>query len=195
MQPAQDATKSTNQPGRAIPAPYDSAGLPMEPVTIGTTVVVKGKISGDEPLYIEGTIQGEITVPEHRVTIGRKAHVAADIRAKTVVIMGSVRGNVHGADLVEVRRDASVTGDISTQRIRIEEGATLKGSVAVQAIQGQAAADDPSSKDAQPRPVLVESHKTSAASEHAEAPKARAAAASSGDARPVVGSSVLLQPE
>jgi cytoskeletal protein CcmA (bactofilin family) len=113
--------------------PVKTAGAPMEQATIGRSLVIKGEISGGESLYIDGRVEGTINIPENRVTIGRNGMVAADVNAREVVIMGKVQGNVICGDRLDIRSDGSVTGDVVTQRISVEDGAILKGSVQVQA--------------------------------------------------------------
>ncbi len=104
---------------------------PVDQATIGRTLVIKGEISGSEALYIDGRIEGKITMPESRVTIGRNGKVDASIQAREVVIMGKVTGNIECSDRVDIRAEGSVSGDISTARISVEDGAALKGGIQV----------------------------------------------------------------
>ena len=103
----------------------------VEQATIGRSLVIKGEISGGESLYIDGRIEGSIEFADHRVTIGRNGNVQANIRARDVVIMGKVKGNIQCSDRVDIRSEGALTGDIVTQRISVEDGALLKGSVQV----------------------------------------------------------------
>jgi cytoskeletal protein CcmA (bactofilin family) len=116
---------------KSAPASFDSAMAAVEPAVIGASLLIKGEISGVESLHIDGRIEGTITFPEHRVTIGRKGNVVANIKARDVVVMGRVEGNIEGGDRVDIRGEAWIRGDIVTQRISIEDGAVVKGSVAV----------------------------------------------------------------
>ena len=84
----------------------------MDQATIGRTLVIKGEISGSESLYIDGRIEGKITMPESRVTIGRNGKVDASIQAREVVVMGKVNGNIECSDRVDIRAEGSVNGDI-----------------------------------------------------------------------------------
>lgn len=104
---------------------------PVDQATIGRTLVIKGEISGSEALYIDGRIEGKIIMPESRVTIGRNGKVDASIQAREVVIMGKVTGNIECSDRVDIRAEGSVSGDISTSRISVEDGAALKGGIQV----------------------------------------------------------------
>lgn len=111
--------------------PTSFAGPATEHATIGRSIVIKGELSGQEPLFVDGTVEGAIRFPDHRVTIGRFSKVSADITAKEVVVMGSVKGNICCGDLLDVRAESYIEGEITTQRIRIDDGAVLKGSVEV----------------------------------------------------------------
>ena len=115
---------NTFNPVKTVTAPVDQA-------TIGRTLVIKGEITGSEALYIDGRIEGKINMPESRVTIGRNGKVDAGIQAKEVVVMGKVNGNIECSDRVDIRSEGSVSGDISTVRISVEDGAALKGGIQV----------------------------------------------------------------
>lgn len=114
--------------------PWDSpsVGPVTEHATIGSSIVIKGEVSGQEALFIDGTVHGAIHFPEHRVTVGRRSRVEANIRAREVVVMGSVKGNIHCGDLLDVRAESHIQGEIVTRRVRIDDGAILKGSVEIE---------------------------------------------------------------
>jgi len=111
--------------------PIKTVTAPVDQATIGRTLVIKGEITGSEALYIDGRIEGKITMPESRVTIGRNGKVDASISAREVVVMGKVTGNIECSDRVDIRSEGSVTGDVSTARISVEDGAVLKGGIQV----------------------------------------------------------------
>src|SRR5438876_125624 len=123
--PKQQYTPSTLNPV----APVKTVTSPIEQATIGRTVVIKGEVSGSESLYIDGRVEGTVIVKDHRVTVGRNGVVAANISAREVVIMGKVTGNIECTDRVDIRSEGSLTGDIVSQRISVEDGAMLRGSV------------------------------------------------------------------
>lgn len=125
-------TQTTQTPSIPTYNPVRTVTAPTEQGAIGRTIVIKGEVSGSEPLYIDGCIEGKIHFADHRVTIGRHGTVAANIDAKEVVIMGSVKGNIHCTDRVDIRAEGTLTGDVVTRRISVEDGAVLKGSVQVQ---------------------------------------------------------------
>ena len=111
--------------------PVKTTTAPIEQATIGRSLVIKGEVSGAEALYIDGRIEGKITLTDHRVTIGRNGTVQADITAREVVVMGKVTGNIECTDRVDIRSEGVVNGNVSTIRISVEDGAVLKGGIQV----------------------------------------------------------------
>jgi cytoskeletal protein CcmA (bactofilin family) len=135
------------------PNPYNpikTVTAPVDQSTIGRTLSIKGEICGTEALYVDGKIEGKITMPESRVTIGRNGKVDASIQAKEVVVMGKVTGNIECTDRVDIRSEGSVHGDISTVRISVEDGASLKGGIQVRSEGKQNGKQE--SKQDQPKP-------------------------------------------
>src|SRR5208337_1761725 len=111
--------------------PVKPATSPMDQANIGRSLVIKGEVTGAESLFIDGRVEGTISFPDNRVTIGRNGNVAANITAKEVVIMGKVQGNVEASDRLDIRSEGVLSGDVITHRISVEEGAILKGGVEV----------------------------------------------------------------
>ncbi len=142
--------------------PSKTVSVPVEQATIGRSVVIKGEVSGTESLYIDGRIEGTVNFAEHRVTIGRNGSVAANISAREVVILGKVQGNIQCSDRLDIRSEGALTGDVVTQRISVEDGAILKGSVQVRAVehnkshaQKQAQAESKPAVTEQPKAAAV----------------------------------------
>jgi cytoskeletal protein CcmA (bactofilin family) len=96
---------------------------------IGKSVVIRGELSGNEDLYIDGDIEGTVTLPESRLTIGPNARVRADLSVRDVIIFGHLTGNVQATGRVDLRQSALVNGDILAGRLSIEESAILSGRV------------------------------------------------------------------
>jgi cytoskeletal protein CcmA (bactofilin family) len=96
---------------------------------IGKSVIIRGELSGNEDLYIDGDVEGTVTLPESRLTIGPNARVQADLSAREVVIFGHLTGNVQATGRVDLRQSALVKGDILAGRLSIEESAVLTGRV------------------------------------------------------------------
>ncbi len=96
---------------------------------IGRSIVLKGEMSANEDLLIEGQFEGTVNLQDHCLTIGANGKVKAEIQARQVIILGSVTGNVNAREKIEVRRSGNVTGDLTSASIAIEEGAYFKGSI------------------------------------------------------------------
>ena len=107
---------------------------------VGKSVVIKGEISGSEDLYIDGEVDGSVDLRSHSVTIGPNGKVKASVSAKSIVVQGKVDGSLTASDRLDLRKTAVVTGDVTTQRIAIEEGAFLKGKVDIQKEAGKGTA-------------------------------------------------------
>jgi cytoskeletal protein CcmA (bactofilin family) len=99
---------------------------------LGPSLHVKGEISGNEDLYIEGTVEGLVHLDEGKLTVGVTAKLTADVLAGEVIVYGSVKGNVRGTGKIEIKKDGSVNGDLTTAQIIIEDGAYFKGSIEIE---------------------------------------------------------------
>jgi len=98
---------------------------------LGAGLHVKGEISGNEDLSIDGTVEGLVHLEDRKLTIGASARVTADVIAREVVVYGNVKGNLRARDRIEIKKDGSVVGDLTTARIMIEDGAYFKGSIEI----------------------------------------------------------------
>lgn len=96
---------------------------------LGKNVTVKGQIFAREDLTIDGEVEGTVECHEHRLTIGPNARVQAGLKAREIVIHGSIHGNVDAVDKIDIKKEAKLVGDIKTSRIVIEDGAYFKGSI------------------------------------------------------------------
>jgi cytoskeletal protein CcmA (bactofilin family) len=143
--------------------PVKTTSVPVEQATIGRTLVIKGELSGAEALYIDGRVEGKITLPDHRVTIGRNGSAQANITAREVVVLGKVNGNIDCTDRVDIRAEGSVTGDVTTMRISVEDGAVLKGGIQVKSGEQKQHQAQSQSKPAETKPAVTELPKTMAA--------------------------------
>ena len=128
VRPATPAVPSYDPPVRTATASASTA-TSADQATIGKSLVVKGEVTGSESLYIDGKVEGAINLPGNRVTVGRNGQVAANITAREVVVLGKVRGNISASDRVDIRSEGSLTGDVTAQRISIEDGAFFKGGI------------------------------------------------------------------
>lgn len=122
---AQHANKASRSERR-------SSGSGLDAVSIGKSVIVKGELSGNEDMTIEGRIEGKVDLHQHVLTIGPNAKLNAQIAAKTVVVIGEVKGNITASDKITIREQGSVDGDVSAPRVAIAEGAHFRGSIDMQ---------------------------------------------------------------
>jgi len=98
---------------------------------IGKSLSIKGELSGNEDIYVDGQLDGSIQLPGNNVTVGPNGRVKADITAKNLTVGGTLDGNVHASERTELRKTAVVNGDVQTRRIAIEEGAYFKGKLEI----------------------------------------------------------------
>ena len=96
---------------------------------IGKSITIKGDLSGNEDLQIDGTVEGRIDLPNNQLTIGAEGRVKAEVHAKSVVVVGHVTGNLSAADRIQVEATGIVDGDVKAPRLVIQEGAMLHGAV------------------------------------------------------------------
>ena len=143
------------EPPAASPAPGSSSPVPFSvpspsrlgsspsrsSARLGASIQIKGHVTGDEDLQIDGKVDGPISLRGHELTVGTTAQLNSEIHAGEVVVAGKVVGNVHARGRVDIKKDGSVTGDISTARISIEDGAHFKGRIEIDPTKSQAAAD------------------------------------------------------
>ena len=103
-----------------------------EMTLIGQSVVIKGEVSCDGDLCIDGQVEGTIDPKGNRLNIGPNGRVKANVIARAVVVQGKLEGNIQASERVDLKQSAIVVGDVVTQRISIDEGAYIKGSVDIQ---------------------------------------------------------------
>ena len=98
---------------------------------LGSSLQVKGEISGTEDLLIEGPVEGLIQLDGRKLTVGTEARLTANINAREVVVYGYVKGNVRATGKIEIKKGGSVNGNLTTAQIMIEEGADFKGTIEI----------------------------------------------------------------
>jgi len=96
---------------------------------IGSTMVIKGELSADEDLIIEGQIEGTIAHHKKRLTVGEKGRVKADIHASSVIVLGQLIGDIYSEGMVSLAKGADVKGNIFCTRLFVEDGARFKGNI------------------------------------------------------------------
>ena len=124
-EPQSRAPQTTPQTPVRPPEPTRNKDIAV----IGPTIAVKGEITGKENLEIQGTLEGTINMTEHRVTVGNKGCVKADVHAKSIHVAGEVEGNLFGDDEVVLRESGRLLGNITAARVTLEDGSKFKGSI------------------------------------------------------------------
>src|SRR5689334_7578190 len=135
-QPAQPVSPAVAAAAPNIPAPTSQKETPKvsDPYRadvghIGKSVQIRGELTGSEDLYLDGEIEGTIDLRDHSLIIGPNGRIKASISARDLTVHGKVEGNVNATGRVELRKSCTLVGDVSTQRIVIEDGAFFKGAI------------------------------------------------------------------
>lgn len=132
---APEATRRESAPVTPVAQPVSAPRPVIETegsrsgAMVGKSVVLKGQIISREDLYIDGEVEGTVELPEHRLTVGPHGRVQAGIKAREIVVLGTVTGNAEASDKIDIRKEARLIGDLKTARISIEDGAFFKGSI------------------------------------------------------------------
>lgn len=98
---------------------------------LGGSMTLKGELTGNEDLTIEGQFDGTINLKDYCVTIGQNGQVKADVTARQVVVSGKLDGKINAREKIEIHRTGSVVGDLISAGVAIEEGAYFKGSIEI----------------------------------------------------------------
>jgi cytoskeletal protein CcmA (bactofilin family) len=98
---------------------------------IGKSIVIKGDVSGSGDVYLDGELEGSVELLDGNFTVGSEGCIRANLQARSIVVQGRVDGNLYGLERAELKKSATVVGDICTPRIAIEDGAFLEGNVRV----------------------------------------------------------------
>ena len=131
----------TPAPPSPAPAQRFPAQQPAADHSVFTTgITIRGEISGPDAIYVDGTIEGAINIPGERVTVGPNGVVSGTskapcITAREIIVIGAVRGNIIATDRLEIRASGSVVGNVSTQRLKIEEGSHFQGGIEIRELE------------------------------------------------------------
>jgi cytoskeletal protein CcmA (bactofilin family) len=126
--PAKTATASSPAPtGPALSGAPASSSRAAACISQG--IKIKGEVTGSEDLFVDGLIDGKLSLTNGSLTIGPNGHVKADVHAREVIVRGKIDGKVSGRDKVQLWSTGEVTGEVQTERLSIEDGASLRGKV------------------------------------------------------------------
>ena len=121
--------KDENSKPKSPPLGKSPIEQSKEQAVIGPSIIIKGELSGEEDLMIQGRVEGTIELKNNNVTVGRTGHIKADIYGKVISIEGEVQGNLFGEEKVVIRESGVVRGNMRTPRFSLEDGARFKGSI------------------------------------------------------------------
>jgi cytoskeletal protein CcmA (bactofilin family) len=153
------------RPAAPAPAPAPVAGPSSshEPprrtdrATIGPSIFIKGDLSGEEDLVIEGRVEGKVDLKQNNVTIGKNGKVKADVFGRVVTIEGEVTGNVYAREQAILRQSGAIQGNIQAPRVILEDGSRFKGSIDMEPKETGAG-----SREHRPEPSRVETNREEA---------------------------------
>jgi cytoskeletal protein CcmA (bactofilin family) len=112
-----------------------------ELANIGKSITIKGDLTGNEDLVIDGNIEGRVDLPNNQLTIGPDGKIKADVHAKSAVVVGHVTGNLSATERIEVQASGIVDGDVRAPRLVVHEGAVLNGAVEMTEVKRQISAE------------------------------------------------------
>lgn len=130
-------------------APRNPAPPVREQAVIGSSICIKGDLTGEEDLSIEGRLEGKIELRRHTVVIGKNGRIKGDIYGKVITVEGTVEGNLYGEEQLMVRQSGTVRGNIVAPRVVLEDGSNFKGNIDMSPKEKSAAASAPD------KPVIV----------------------------------------
>ncbi len=124
----QDSDRDTQgwKPGSA---PATQAGGRTDIAVIGRSIRINGDLCGEEDLRIEGDVTGTVQLKNNTLTIGSEGKISANVYAKSVTVDGLMEGDIYGSERVNIRKNATVNGNITAPRVSLEDGAKFKGSI------------------------------------------------------------------
>jgi cytoskeletal protein CcmA (bactofilin family) len=108
-----------------------SSASQSEKTRIGVGLRIKGSISGNEDVDVDGCVEGPIKLGEGKLTIGAHGNLTGDVTAREATIQGTLTGNLQIRERLEIKSDGTAVGNVVTDRIHIEEGAYFKGSIEI----------------------------------------------------------------
>lgn len=110
-------------------SPPSTEEKPSSQAKLGKTILIRGELTGEEDLIIEGRVEGQINLKNHNLVVGEGGNVEAEVFAKSVIVLGQLKGNLNAEEKVEIKASGSLTGDIQSPRAVIEDGAKFKGCI------------------------------------------------------------------
>ena len=124
----QQASATPSAPERSREAAASSAGR-SQPAVIGPSIAIDGELTGEEDLIVEGRIKGTVSLRQNTLTVGQQGQLDAEIYANTILVDGTVKGDLYAAERISIRKSARIDGNILAPRISLEDGARFRGTI------------------------------------------------------------------
>jgi cytoskeletal protein CcmA (bactofilin family) len=148
MPTGSEATSAASQPRKPAAPPQRGSG----PASIGPSITVKGDISGNEDLVIQGRVEGSVNLVQNNVTIGSNGRVKADVNGRTVIVEGEVKGDLNAEEQIILRHTARVEGGLVAPRVALEDGAVFRGSIEMDSKPSSSTGSKPAAAKKEPAP-------------------------------------------
>ncbi len=130
---AQDESRTSRSRGFGRTEGKQDGGSPSSRgnsvATIGKSIIFKGELTGSEDLEINGTVEGDVKLPDNTLIIGQTGQVKASVSAKSILIVGRVNGDVTATERIQLEASGIVDGDLRAPKLLVEEGAVMNGTV------------------------------------------------------------------
>jgi len=127
--PEPPKSRPLSRPASASSTPAAAPSRSQGTATIGKSLRVKGTLGGQEDVYVDGEVEGNIELEDNTLTVGPNGNINADVKAKNITVLGRLTGNVFAGERIEIRKTGSLEGDVTSRRIVIEDGAVFRGSI------------------------------------------------------------------
>ncbi len=127
----QPATSDAARKGEQIPRALAPVPVPYRAVStyIGKSLLIKGEVSGSDPIEVDGRIEGPISLPNSHLNIRPDGVVMSDVQAAEVVVQGALEGKLAVSDRVKIQKGGSLVGEVTAVRVSIEDGAYLQANI------------------------------------------------------------------
>jgi cytoskeletal protein CcmA (bactofilin family) len=122
---APSSTEPAPEPARAAPANARAS----QAAVIGASIEIDGTLKGDEDLVVEGRIKGTVVLKQNTLTVGSQGRLDAEIFAHSILVDGTVHGDLYASERISIRKTARIQGNILAPRISLDDGATFRGSI------------------------------------------------------------------
>jgi cytoskeletal protein CcmA (bactofilin family) len=146
---------SAPAPAPSSPAPAEAPRRSGTSATIGPSIFIKGDLSGEEDLVIEGRVEGKVDLKQNNVTVGKNGRVRADVFGKVVIVEGEVDGNVFAHEQAILRQAGAIRGNITSPRVVLEDGSRFKGSIDMEAPKETGGSSSSRHESNRPEPVAA----------------------------------------